>query len=102
MDASKKSAPLGDVVKKVIADLEKRDRDEIDILKIWEKAAGKAASKHTRLAFLKARRLVINVSDSSWLYKLALEKKKIIEKFNKNLTGKKKIRELQLRIGEIK
>jgi len=94
-------APLKDIIKKVISSLEKREQEELDIVKTWEDAAGKKASKHTKPAFLKSKRLVVNVSDSSWLYKLTLEKDSLIQGFNKNLKGKKKIKELQFRIGEI-
>ncbi len=96
-----KDGPLKDIVKKVIASLEEREKEELDVSKIWEKAAGKKASKHTKPAFLKSKRLVVNVSDSSWLYKLTLEKDRLIQGFNKNLKGGKKIKELQFRIGEI-
>ncbi|UCD54658.1 MAG: DUF721 domain-containing protein [Candidatus Omnitrophota bacterium] len=92
---------LKDIVKKVITDLEKREKEELDVCKIWEKVAGKKASKHTKPAFLKSKRLVVNVSDSSWLYKLTMEKDKLIQGFNKDLKGRKKIKELQFRIGEV-
>jgi predicted nucleic acid-binding Zn ribbon protein len=93
--------PLKDIIKNVISSLEKREKEEIDLFKAWEKAAGKKASKHTKPAFIKSRRLVVNISDSSWLYKLTLEKRAILEALNKNFKGKKKIKELQFRIGEI-
>ena len=93
--------PLKDTIKKVIADLEEREKEELDIFKIWEKASGKKASKHTKPVFLKSKRLVVNVTDSSWLYKLTLEKDRLIQEFNRDLKGRKKIKELQFRIGEI-
>lgn len=96
------TAPLKDVVKKIISGLEKKEKEESDILRAWEKAAGRGASKHTKPAFLKAKRLIVNVSDSSWLYKLTLEKDRLIEKFNANAKGRKKIKELQFRIGTVK
>lgn len=96
-----RDTPLKDVVEKVISDLKKKGKEEPDILKIWEKTVGKRGSKHTKPAFLRSKRLLVNVSDSSWLYKLTLEKGKLIKKFNGNLKGKKKIRELQFRIGQI-
>ena len=99
---SKKNAPLKDIIKTVISNIEKKEKDESDILALWKKTAGKTAAKRTTPAFLKAGRLVINVSDSSWLYRLTLEKKKLIQKFNAGLKGKKKIKELQFRIGEIR
>lgn len=92
---------LKDVVKKVISGLEKRQEEESDIVRVWQKAVGRKASAHTRPAFLKRKRLLVSVSDSSWLYKLTLEKKKIIKKFNDNIKSRKKIEELQFRIGEV-
>lgn len=94
--------PLRDVIKKVISDLEKKEEKEADILKIWEKAAGKKAARHAKPVFLKKKRLVVKVSDSSWLYKLTLEKSALIDKFNRNLKNSgKKIKELQFRVGKI-
>ena len=92
---------LKDVVKKVISGLEKRQEEEHDIIKAWQKAAGRKAAAHTKLVLFKGKRLVVNVSDSSWLYKLTLEKKGIIKKFNESVKSRKKAGELQFRIGEI-
>lgn len=101
MVIEKKDTPIKDVVKKIISNLEKKEKEELDIIKIWEKTVGKKGAKHTKPAFLKSKRLVVNVSDSSWLYKLTLEKASIIKKFNAGLKGRKKIRELQFRIGQV-
>ncbi len=93
---------LKDIVKKIISGLEEREAEETDIVKIWERAVGKKASKHTKPVFLKSKRLIVTVSTSSWLYKLTLEKNKLIESINNDLKGKKKIKELQFRIGQVK
>lgn len=93
--------PLKNIVKKVIAKIEEKENEESDLLKIWRKTVGKRASGHTKPAFLKAKRLVVNVGNSSWLYKLTLEKGRLLQELNKNLKGRKKIRELQFRIGEV-
>ena len=93
---------IRDVIKQVLSDIEKKEEKETDLSGLWEKAAGKKAAKHTRPALLKRKRLVVNVSDSSWLYKLTLEKVALIEKFNQNIENpKKRIKELRFRIGEI-
>jgi predicted nucleic acid-binding Zn ribbon protein len=93
---------LGDVVKKVISDLESKEEKGENLAKIWEKAAGRKAAKHTKPVFIKKKRLVVNVSDSSWLYKLTMDKRELIEKLNHGLkSAKKKIKELQFRVGEI-
>ena len=96
-----KNGPLKDIIKKVISDLEKKE--EVDILKIWEKVVGAKAAKHARPTFFRSKKLIIKVSDSAWLYKLTLEKGRLIEKLNNDLMGKTKkmIKELQFRIGEV-
>jgi len=101
MAGSKKNTPLKDAVKKVISGLEKRQEEEFDIVNAWQKAAGKKAAEHTRPALFSGKKLIVNVSDSSWLYKLTLEKKEIIKKVNEKIKNRKKIEELQFRIGEI-
>jgi len=92
---------LKDVVKQVISGLEKRQEEEFDIARAWREAAGEKAAAHTRPVLFKGKKLVVNVSDSSWLYKLTLEKKEIIKKFNESVKSCKKARELQFRIGEV-
>jgi len=96
-----KETPLKDVLKKVISNLQKREEEEGSLFKAWEEAVGEKTAKHTKPVFFKEKRLIVNVSDSPRLYKLTLEKKKLIERFNKNMKGKKKIKELQFRIGDI-
>jgi len=96
-----KISPLKDILKTVIGKLEEKEKAEETLKRIWEEVVGKAAAKHTRLVFIKSRRLVVNVSDSSWLYKLTLEKNDIIEKYNKKAEKKKRIKKLHFRIGNI-
>jgi len=94
--------PLKDLVKGIISDLEKRDEKEELLKEAWEKSVGKNNAKHTKIAFLKGKRLVVNVSDSTRLYKLSLEKKSLINKLNESIKSKKKIKEIQFRIKNIK
>ncbi|MFH1594684.1 MAG: DUF721 domain-containing protein [Candidatus Omnitrophota bacterium] len=96
-----KESPLKDVLKKIVADLEGKEREEATIVDAWQEAAGKKAVKHTKPVLLKANRLIVNVSDSSWLYKLTLEKSKLVKKINDRLENKRKIKELRFRIGNI-
>lgn len=96
-----KEGPLKDVVKKIIGNLEKKETEELDLVKIWEGAVGKKAATHTQLALFKSKRLIVNVSNSSWLYKLTADKKKLIEALNAKIKGRRKVKELQFRIGQI-
>jgi len=87
-----------------------------DLLKRWEtssvKKAGavrdafsKAVSEEVKgrarpVSFKKGTIMVI-VESSPWLYRLTLEKKNIIEKFNRNYTGRSKAKDIRFRIGEM-
>ena len=101
MNNDDKKLPLKGVLKKIVADLEKKGKEEEDLTRVWEKIAGTRAARNTKLAFMRSKRLVINVHNSSWLYKLTLEKETLKQKLNDALKGNKKIKELQFRIGEI-
>lgn len=102
MQKKENEAALRDILKNVISDIENKERSEGDIPETWRKIVGSKAAGHTKPEFLKGKRLVVKVSDSSWLYKLTLEKKSLLEKLNKALGSRKKIKELQFRIGDIK
>ncbi|MBN1353995.1 MAG: DUF721 domain-containing protein [Candidatus Omnitrophica bacterium] len=91
--------PLKNLIKKIVSDIDEKQKAEADIKKVWERTVDKKTFKHAKPAFLRSKRLVINVSDSAWLYKLTLEKKKLIEGFNKNTKNKTKIKEIQFRVG---
>jgi len=97
----KKPTHLKSILKDVISEFGKREREEHNILSAWEKAAGKKAVKHTKPLFIKEKKLVIGVSNSSWLYKLTTERRKLLKVLNAELKGKKEIGGLQFRIGQI-
>ena len=93
---------LKTVIKKVISDLEATETKEANILETWSKAVGKQAAERTKSAFLKKKKLVVNVSDSAWLYKLTLEKTALVNTFNARIKNPaRKIQELQFRVGEV-
>jgi predicted nucleic acid-binding Zn ribbon protein len=96
------SGEIKDVIKGIITDLKTKEEKEAGFLKVWEKAAGKRAAKHAKPVFFKKKRLVVNVTDSSWLYKLTLDKETLVDKFNKNMKDRKRrIKELQFRVGKV-
>lgn len=101
MDIRKGKTPLESVVNKVISNIKKKEKEELDIVGAWREAAGNKAFKHAKPAFMKAKRLIINVSNSSWLYQLTLVKENLIKKFNESKKTKKKIKEIQFRIGQV-
>lgn len=98
----KDAGPLEDAVKNFIKGMSGEEKvGEEEIFGAWENAAGGAAAKHSRPVSLKKSSLTVNVDGSSWLYELTTHKKEILEKINLSFKNKK-IKEIRLRIGEIK
>jgi predicted nucleic acid-binding Zn ribbon protein len=67
----------------------------------WEFAVGEEAKRHTRPVSLKTGTMVVIVEDTSWLYRLTLEKRKILSKFNEKYAGRKKPADIRFRIGSL-
>jgi len=93
----KKQGPLGDSIKSILSGLQ-RDKTE-ELVKTWEGAVGEKAARHAKINFLNKGRLIIHVSDSTWLYQLTLTKQKILQELNSK--QQQKIKEIQFRIGKI-
>jgi predicted nucleic acid-binding Zn ribbon protein len=72
------------------------------IKEAWKEALDKKALAHTQPAAYKAKRLVVNIDASAWMYELNLQKQEIKKKLNEKL-GKDgiNINEIIFRIGEI-
>jgi len=98
---NKDKAPLKDVLKGLIDEIEKKEGGrDFDFVKAWNKTVGKDIAKHTKPRNLRVGILSVNVSDSSRLYKLTLEKNAIISKLNKKIKNRK-VKDIRFRIGEI-
>lgn len=69
------------------------------ITEAWNGAADEETKAHARAVSLKGGVLTVVVQDSVWLYKMLLEKKKILGKFNDNYSGRKKAAEIKFRVG---
>ena len=67
----------------------------------WEAAVTGENKNKTQLVNYRNGVLTAIVADSSWLYKLTLEKRDIIEKFNKNYKGRKKAHDVRFRVGDL-
>ncbi|MFH1878712.1 MAG: DUF721 domain-containing protein [Candidatus Omnitrophota bacterium] len=91
-------------VKRVVDGLLLRWEKEIPkkgnaVLSAWEEAVNSGERGHSQPVSLKKGVLLIVVESSAWLYRLTIEKKKILEKFNKSYTGRKKAEEIRFRGG---
>lgn len=67
----------------------------------WMAAAGDEARKHAHAVSLKNGALMVIVENSVWLYKLTLDKKDILERFNETYSGRKKARDIRFRVGSV-
>lgn len=67
----------------------------------WAHAVGETVKKHTKPVSLKKGTIVVIVEDTSWLYRLTLEKRNILAKFNEKYSGRKKPTEIRFRIGSL-
>jgi predicted nucleic acid-binding Zn ribbon protein len=67
----------------------------------WEAATSAETRAHAQPVNYRHGTLVVIVENSSWLYKLTLERKTILEKFNASYAGRKKAAEIRFRIGAL-
>ena len=65
----------------------------------WSEITEEETKKHARPVSLKNGTLMVMVDNSSWLYKMTLEKNNVLQKFNKAYKGRKKARDIRFRIG---
>ena len=100
--ADKENNPLEGLLKKIISGIGDRGAlTEEDVRAAWDAAVGEKAAAHSRPRTLKGSRVIVSVDGSSWLYELTIRKKEILKKMEELLKNKK-IKEITLRIGELK
>jgi len=99
--AIKKEKVIGDVLKDTLKKLISPSRpSEEGVLLLWGAAAGCDAAKHSKPVAIKKSELLVNVDSSSWLYELTLRKKETLKGLEGKF-GKKVIKNIRFRIGEI-
>ena len=100
--AARKEKAIGDVLKETLKKLISPSRpSEEGVMIVWGAAAGCDAAKHSKPVAIKKSELVVSVDSSSWLYEMTLRKKAILKGLEGKF-GKKVIKNIRFRIGEIK
>lgn len=70
-----------------------------EIKKIWEKAAGREAGRHSSPAGIRGKTLIINVDSPTWIYQLNIRRGQIEKRVN-NLIGRRSQLSIRFRAGE--
>lgn len=67
---------------------------------IWEKTLGQSIARNAKVSAFKEKLLIVEVSDSTWLYQLQFLKEEMKQKLNQAL-GKDAIEEIKFKVGDI-
>ena len=96
----KSIVPIGDIIKLVFSEIEKgKVLTREDVENKWFEIVGDQAKKHTKLASLRKGVLTVLVDSSTWMHRMALEKRKVLKQLKSNF-GKDKISGINFKIGE--
>lgn len=97
------ASSIKDVLSAVIQNLAGEKKTKIEIVKeAFGAALGETAKAHAAPVAFKAKRLVVNVDSSSWMYELNLKKPQILAGLNQKLKKENiQINDIMFRIGEI-
>ncbi len=96
----KSASPIGEVLKSVFAEIEKGktlSREDVELK--WFEIAGDQGKKHTKVASLRKGVLTVLVDSSTWMHRMAIEKRKVLKQLKSNF-GKDKISGINFKIGE--
>lgn len=92
---------IGSVLDKVLHQYRPKDDQELcKVWDLWTVAVGREISANARPAAFKGRRLLVHVSNSTWLHHLRFMEKDLIAKINTALGGER-IETIQLKIGPV-
>ena len=99
MKNKEKDTPLKNTIKSIIGKLGDENRGR-NIQSAWEDVVGRDKASHTKLVSFRKGRLVVTVSDSTRLYELTLDQRRILKEVNAAIT-KKTVKEIRFKIGVI-
>jgi len=98
---TKKPRDIEDILGGLLRKLEREKVKKGNAVQLaWRKAAGEDAVCHTQPVSFKKGDLMVIVENSTWLYKLTLEKIKIKKLFNEAYTGRQKLKNIRFRVGK--
>jgi len=101
-----KASSIKNILESVVSKMSGEKKDKAEQLRMaWEAVVTKEMGRHSRVANFKAKKLIVNIDSSVWMYEINLHKQQIKADLNKNLTGRNSndeaVKEIILRVGEI-
>lgn len=101
MEKRKNAKEIKDIVGSLLNKIEKGGFQKAGATReAWLKTVDEKTAEHTNPVNFKKGVLTVIVENSSWLYKMTLEKRDIIKKFNEHYTGRQKVIEIKIRVGK--
>lgn len=103
MKRRRKVSHISNTVKEIFENIEQQStsgKTGQDIVAVWSKAAGEAASAHSQPTALQNKTLVINVDSSAWIYQLRLKERDLLKKIN-TLLEKEAVQKIRFRAGQV-
>jgi predicted nucleic acid-binding Zn ribbon protein len=92
---------IEDVVQGVLGRIEQKGvKKRNRVVEAWEKTVGENTINHAHPVSFKKGTMMIITENSVWSYKLTMEKRSIIKKFNEEYSGRQKLVEIRFRIGK--
>lgn len=93
---------IEDILKRIVKKWETSDiKKQSHVREAWVYAAGDSAAVHSKPVGFKKGILTVIVENSSFLYKLTLEKKDLVPRFNESYKGRQKLIDIKYRVGNI-
>ena len=71
------------------------------VLNAWRGAVEESVKGHARPVSMKKGVIMVIVENTTWLYRLTLEKRIILEKFNDIYEGRQKPHDIRFRVGSL-
>ena len=76
----RKASPIGDVLKNVFSEIEKKQEfSEDQVIKLWKDLTGETGFRHSRPEALKKKALTVRVDNSAWMQELVLRKRQLLK-----------------------
>ncbi len=98
----KSPEPIDHIVGDILRDIENRKLKRGNAIgEAWGKSVSEKIAERAQPVSMKRGVLMVITENSNWLYEITMQKREIIKKFNGVYTGRRKLKDIRVRVGEI-